>query len=72
MHKIGSGQDLMRASTAVQMDDYKRQCETPVPARELGNRTADLDGLETPAERLPGALGSGIGARDGPCRRVPR
>jgi hypothetical protein len=36
MHKIGSSQDIIRASTAVKMHDYKRQREAPVLARELG------------------------------------
>lgn len=35
-HKIGTTQELARASTTVQMADYKRQREAPVLVRELG------------------------------------
>lgn len=35
-HKIGTQQELVRASTAVQMADFKRQREAPVLAKELG------------------------------------
>ncbi|MGH2511910.1 MAG: hypothetical protein ACRDGQ_04405 [Candidatus Limnocylindrales bacterium] len=35
IHEIGTPQEILRASTAVQMADYKRQRETPALPREL-------------------------------------